>query len=147
MCTGEKTKQALDELNVYIERGTPDGHEERFRDAADEFIDTRAGAVVFKIQQLPHKTFTRDVDNLKTNVEITLKQALLGFEMEIEHLDGHKVLLSKKSGQITQPGEVQKIEDEGMPKYGMPSDAGDLYVTYIVRNPLKLDAGQKTLIK
>ena len=52
MCKGDKTKQALDELNVYIEKGTPDGHEERFRDAADEFINTRAGPVIFKIQQL-----------------------------------------------------------------------------------------------
>ena len=91
MCTGQKTKKALDELNVYIEKGTPDGHEESFRDAGDEQLDIRAGAVVFKIQQLPHKTFTRDGDNLKTKVEISLKQALLGFEIEIEHLDGHKV--------------------------------------------------------
>jgi DnaJ-class molecular chaperone len=66
MCKSEKTKMALDELNVYIEKGTPDGHEESFRDAADEQLNVRAGAVVFKIQQLPHKTFTRDRDNLKT---------------------------------------------------------------------------------
>ena len=57
------------------------------------------------------------------------------------------VVLSKKKGEITQPGEVQRILDEGMPKYGMPSEAGDLFVTYIVKNPTKLDAGQKDLIK
>jgi DnaJ-class molecular chaperone len=58
---------------VYIEKGTPDGHEESFRDAGDEQLDIRAGAVVFKIQLLPHKIFTRDGDNLKTKVEISLK--------------------------------------------------------------------------
>ena len=79
--------------------------------------------------------------------EITLKQALLGFEIEIEHLDGHKVLLSKKPGQITQQNEVQKIEDEGMPKYGMPSESGDLLVTYKIKNPDVLNEGQKVLFK
>jgi len=49
LCRGKNVKQALDELNVYIEKGTPDGHEERFRDAADESVDIRAGQVVFKI--------------------------------------------------------------------------------------------------
>ena len=79
--------------------------------------------------------------------EITLKQALLGFEIEIEQLDGHKVLLSKKPGQITQQNEVQKIEDEGMPKYGMPSESGDLLVTYKIKNPDVLNEGQKVLFK
>ena len=33
-----------------------------------------------------------------------------------------------------------------MPKYGMPSDYGDLLVTYKVRNPEKLDAGQRAML-
>jgi hypothetical protein len=49
VCNSQKTKQALDELNLYIEKGTPDGYEESFRDAADEFTNIRAGKVVFKI--------------------------------------------------------------------------------------------------
>ena len=81
------------------------------------------------------------------DVEITLKQALHGFDFEIEHLDGHKVQLSKKPGQVTQPNEVQKIEDEGMPKYGMPSESGDLLVTYKIKNPDVLSEGQNILFK
>ena len=49
MCSGDKTKQALDELFLFIEKGTPDGHVEKFRDAADEYINVRAGEVIFKI--------------------------------------------------------------------------------------------------
>jgi DnaJ-related protein SCJ1 len=73
VCDAKQTKQALDELFLYIERGTPDGHEERFKDAADEFVDMRAGEVVFKIQQLPHPRFKRKGDDLLTTVEISLK--------------------------------------------------------------------------
>jgi DnaJ-related protein SCJ1 len=45
-----------------------------------------------------------------------LKQALLGFEKELTHLDGRKVKLNRK-GKITKPGEVEKIRGEGMPVY------------------------------
>jgi len=34
-----------------------------------------------------------------------------------------------------------RIVGEGMPKYGMPSDAGDLLVTFFVETPKTLSAG------
>lgn len=36
--------------------------------------------------------FERRGDDLYTNVTISLVEALVGFEMDIVHLDGHKVL-------------------------------------------------------
>ena len=36
--------------------------------------------------------FERRGDDLYTNVTLSLVDALSGFEMDIEHLDGHKVL-------------------------------------------------------
>ncbi len=79
--------------------------------------------------------------------EITLKQALLGFKIEVTHLDGHTFTLEKKRGQITQPGETMKVTEEGMPKFGSPSEFGDLYVTFKVKNPVSLSDGQRTLLK
>lgn len=40
---------ALDDLYVFIEKGTPDGHEEVFRDAANEYVNVRAGEVIIKV--------------------------------------------------------------------------------------------------
>ena len=40
-----------------------------------------------------HDSFKRKGDDLYTNVTITLLDALNGFEMDIPHLDGHKVKL------------------------------------------------------
>ena len=91
-------KRGLDELYVFIERGSPDGHEERFRDAADEFLNVRAGDVIFKIAEIEHPRFKRNGDDLSLQVTITLKQALLGFEIEIPHLDDHEVTLNKERG-------------------------------------------------
>lgn len=38
-----------------------------------------------------HARFERRVDDLYTNVTVTLADALTGFEMDIKHLDGHMV--------------------------------------------------------
>lgn len=61
---------------------------QKFRDAADEFVNVRAGEVIYKVQTLPHKLFTRNQNDLLTTITITLRQALLGFERELTHLDG-----------------------------------------------------------
>lgn len=39
-----------------------------------------------------HPVFERRGDDLYTNVTISLVEALVGFEMDIVHLDGHKVM-------------------------------------------------------
>jgi hypothetical protein len=39
----------MDDLFLFIEKGTPDGYEEKFRDAGDEYVNIRAGDVTFKI--------------------------------------------------------------------------------------------------
>ena len=38
-----------------------------------------------------HKRFERRGDDLYTNVTISLADALIGFEMDIPHLDSHSV--------------------------------------------------------
>ena len=84
---------------------------------------------------------------MKTNLNITLLEALAGFDHQILHLDDHQVEVSKSAGQPTQHGEVMKIEDEGMPKYGMPSDYGKLYVTFNVECPKQLSSEQRERLR
>ena len=43
------------------------------------------------LQTRPHPKFERRGDDLYTNVTVSLVDALNGFELDIEHLDGHKV--------------------------------------------------------
>lgn len=46
---------------------------------------------IFHTSLFRHDTFQRKGDDLYTNVTVTLLDALNGFEMDILHLDGHKV--------------------------------------------------------
>jgi len=145
VCHGDKQVKSVDELTLFIEKGIPDGHEYKYRDAADEHVNARAGEVIFKVKTLPHKTFTREMNDLKTTITITLRQALLGFEKELTHLDGR--LLKIQRNKITRPGEVEKVKGEGMPIYDYPSDRGDLIITYQVEFPKELTPEQKELFR
>jgi DnaJ-related protein SCJ1 len=144
VCSSKKTMNALDDIYVFVERGTPDGHEESFKDAADEFVDQRAGDVIMKVIQLPHPRFTRERnEDLRTSMNITLLEALTGFTRTLEHLDGHEVEIKTNPGQVCQHGEVRVLSEEGMPKYGAPSDYGDLFVGFNVENPKTLTEDQR----
>ncbi len=100
----------------------------------DEHYDKAASDIIFEIRELPHNIFKRrDNLNLFTDVKLNLEEALLGFEKQIIHLDGHEVFLKKRG--VTKPGLRQKIKNEGMPEHEYSSHFGDLFVTYKVEIP------------
>lgn len=89
-----------------------------------------------------HIQFERKNDDLYTNVTISLQDALNGFELDIIHLDGHKVRVVRDK--ITWPGAKIKKKGEGMPNYENNNAKGDLYITFDVEFPKKeLSAEQK----
>ena len=73
--------------------------------------------------------------NLFTEIKITLKESLLGFEKEIKHLDGRYIKIS--SDEVVQPFEVKVIHGEGMPVHES-YQKGDLHVKFIVVLPYKI---------
>jgi DnaJ family protein B protein 11 len=62
-----------------------------------------------------------------------LEDALNGFELELDHLDKHKVKISREK--ITWPGARIKKKGEGMPNYENNNRKGDLYVTFDIDFP------------
>lgn len=86
-----------------------------------------------RIRQMPHPVFERRGDDLYTNVTISLQDALLGFSMEIEHLDGHKVTVTREK--VTWPGARIRKAGEGMPNYDNNNLHGTLYITFDVKFP------------
>ena len=77
--------------------------------------------------------FERRGDDLYTNVTISLVDALIGFKLDIVHLDGHKVSISRDK--ITWPGAKIVKKGEGMPNYENNNSRGTLYVSFDVEFP------------
>ena len=132
---------------IWVEKGTADGHILEYRDQADEYINVRPGIVNVKVQQLEHPVFERKDNDLKVRVHISLKEALLGFEKTLVHLDGAKVRFNRL-GKVTKPGLMERFKGKGMPLFESYSgESGDLLVTYIVDMPTELSDGQRGLFK
>jgi len=103
-CKGEKATQKKKLLEVEIEKGANDGKRYTFTGESDEFPDVEPGDIVIEIMQEKHSRFVRKGADLVYNLDITLLEALTGFKVVLEHLDGRKVLISSKEGDIIKPG-------------------------------------------
>merc|ERR1719359_405139 len=106
-CGGEgksfRTKQEREVLEVLIQKGSPDNHKVIFREMADEHPDADTGDVIFLLKQQEHADFKRRGADLFIERDISLVEALCGFEMEIPHLDGRKLIIKSGPGDIVKP--------------------------------------------
>lgn len=133
-------------LEVEVEPGMKDGQEYPFHGEGEPHIDGDPGDLIFKIKELKHKTFERRGDDLYTNISISLVDALTGFDMEITHLDGHKVKIHREK--ITWHGAKIKKKGEGMPNYHDNNEKGLLVITFEVDFPKgELNEEEKEAVK
>ncbi len=66
--------------------------------------DTDPGDVIVLLQPMDHTTFKRNDDDLFVMKKISLVEALCGFTCTLEHLDGRKLLVSCRPGEVLAPG-------------------------------------------
>ncbi|XP_017765742.1 PREDICTED: dnaJ homolog subfamily B member 11 [Eufriesea mexicana] len=120
-------------FEIEIEAGMVDGQEIKLTAEGEPHLDGEPGDLILKIRTQPHEIFERVGDDLYTNVTISMQDALIGFKMNIEHLDGHKVAIQRDK--ITKPGARIKKKGEGMPNYENNNLHGALYITFDVAFP------------
>ncbi|VEN56817.1 unnamed protein product [Callosobruchus maculatus] len=120
-------------LEMEVEPGMVDGQETKFTAEGEPHLDGDPGDLILKIKTQPHAVFERRGDDLYTNVTISLEDALVGFTMEIPHLDGHLVSITRDK--ITWPGARIRKKGEGMPNYDNNNLHGILYITFDVEFP------------
>jgi len=143
-CDNVKYERQTDVVTVSVEPGMVDGHDITFFEEGEPLIDGEPGDLIFRIRTLPHPLFTRQGADLHMKQTISLVDALVGFKMEIEHLDGKKVELANAG--VTRPGQVQRLPGQGMPVFEKEI-RGDLYVQYTVAFPKDVSDAQKKQLK
>ena len=103
-----------------------------------------AGDLVVIVHVDSHPLFERSGQDLYYAVPISMSQATLGCDIEIEALNGKKVLIKIPSG--TSNGKLLRVRGEGVPTSGGLRN-GDLYVKIMVQIPQHLSSKQKDLLK
>lgn len=140
----EKCKVEDTTLRATIERGVAEGHEIKFPRKSEQSPGQVPGDVLMSLKLKKHPLFTREGNDLHVSMDISLKEALLGFSKVLTHLDGHEVEVEREK--VTKPMSVMKIKGEGMPIHNFPSDFGDLHVKFVVVMPDRLTEQQKEQI-
>ncbi|XP_059473047.1 dnaJ homolog shv [Neocloeon triangulifer] len=133
-------------LEVEVEPGMTDGQEQKFVAEGEPHLDGEPGDLILRIKTTPHAKFERRGDDLYTNITLSLQDALVGFSLDIEHLDGHKVTVSRDK--VTWPGARIRKKGEGMPNYENNNLHGTLFITFDVEFPkTELSTEDKEAIK
>ena len=137
-CKGVRTTQQKKILELYIPRGSREGEKIVLAGEADQDPDdTEPGDIVFELVEEQHKTFHRAGADLQAELDITLSEALTGFNrVVLTHLDGRGISLrvDQPQGRVLRPDQILKVSGEGMP-YKKSDAKGDLYLTVNVKFP------------
>ena len=144
-CPNVKLEREKDTITVHVEPGMVEGQEISFFEEGEPIEDGEPGDLLFKIKTWPHPIFKRVGSDLHMEKNISLVDALVGFRHEMEHLDGHKVVIA--SDTVIKPGEVRILKGEGMPVFNHEHQKGDLHITYTVAFPASLNEEQKSQVR
>ena len=99
----------------------------------------------FIIEEKPHPTLKRDGDDIRTMVELSLKEALTGWRRTVTTIDGRQLPVS--GGGPTPPGHEERFPHLGMPLSKKPNERGDFIVEVKVNFPKFLTPAQKAKLK
>lgn len=98
------------------------------------------------VDVLKHSKFSRNGDDLMVAVDLTMPQAILGCEVNLQHLSGKTICAKIPAG--IQSGQVIRLQKQGMPNNRMPNHRGDLFIQarVLTPNPDNLTEDQKQSI-
>ena len=104
--------------------------------------------LIVQVLEIKHPLFIRRGDDLVTSLEISLREALLGFEKPIRHLDGNIVWIRSLANRVTRNDEALVLDGLGMPVLYDDKRRGRLLVRVKVLLPqrLMLSEGEKELL-
>jgi len=138
-CKGKKSLKDVKVFDIDVPKGAPHNEKIVLFGEGDEVPGAEAGDVVVVIDQQPHKTFKRKGGDLMIEKEITLSEALTGVSFTVTHLDGKKIKISSKKGDVVKPNSLMTCKELGMPFYKTSYQCGNLFVLFKVVFPDKID--------
>ena len=153
-CSGKKVVKDVKQLKIHVLAGASAGEVISFSGEADEAPGWMAGDIYVILAEKMDESNTmwkRGGNDLIYNVEISLKEALTGYTIEIPHLSGKKLYVENQ-GEVISPGCRRSICNKGMPikrDNGRISGYGNLILVFQVRFPLykEIESSTKELEK
>jgi molecular chaperone DnaJ len=145
-CEGQGRVPDRQRISVEVPAGIRDGQQLRLSGYGEAGMQgAESGDLIVTCRIVAHDVFERDGDNLHTRVNISIVQACLGADIEVQGImEGETVTVHIPEG--CQNDQVVRTRGFGMPR--LRSDArGDLFTHVTVVVPKKLTKTQRDLLE
>ncbi|MDR1197154.1 MAG: molecular chaperone DnaJ [Candidatus Nomurabacteria bacterium] len=143
VCGGKGIVREKQEIKVKIPAGVDEGSAIRLADRGEAVQGGEKGDLYVLIHVKPHKKFTREGDLILSEETISMIDAALGTELEVDTVDGP---LTMKVPAGTQSGTDFKLSGHGAPR-PRSGARGPQIVTVNVETPKNLNRRQKELLQ
>ncbi|MCL2280671.1 molecular chaperone DnaJ [Candidatus Saccharibacteria bacterium] len=142
-CNGRGVKREKKDIKVKIPAGVDEGSAIRLSGRGEAIASGAPGDLYVAIHVQPHKKFTREGDLILSEETISMIDAALGCELEVETVDGPLIM---KIPAGTQPGTDFKLSGHGVP-HVRNSGRGAHIITIRVETPTNLSRRQRELLE
>ena len=142
-CHGAGITKGQVEVSIKVPEGINSGEMIRLAGGGEAVAGGTAGDLYVKVYVQPHQDFKRQGNDLITNLNIKLTDALMGADYTIKSLDGHDLKIKVPSGVVF--GEVLRLRGKGIDIPG--SRKGDMLINIQIKLPLKLSRKSKKLVE
>lgn len=143
VCKGRGTERREQSIKVKIPAGIDDGATIRLRERGEAIGDGARGDLYVHIRVKAHKKFTREGDLILSEEHVSMVDAALGTEIDVETVDG-TVTMKVPAG--TQSGTDFKLSGHGVPHLRRDSRGAHI-VQLVVDTPTKLSKKQRDLLE
>lgn len=142
-CEGKGILRERKKIKVKIPAGVDEGSAIRLSGRGEAIQGGQSGDLYVLIHVKPHKKFMREGDIILSEETISMVDAALGVDLEVDTVDGP---LTMKIPAGTQSGTDFKLSGHGVPKL-RGNSRGPQIVTIKVETPTNLSKKQKDLLK
>lgn len=143
VCDGRGVRRDKQNIKVKIPAGVDEGSAIRLSGRGEAMADGTPGDLYVAIHVAPHKKFTREGDLILSEEVISMIDAALGTELEVETIDGE---LTMKIPAGTQSGTDFRLSGHGVPHL-RGNGRGAQIITVKVETPTKLTRKQRELLE
>ena len=143
VCRGKGTQRKTQEIGLKIPAGIDDGTTIRLREHGEAIANGSKGDLYVNVRVKPHKKFTREGNLILSEETVSMVDAALGTEIDVDTVDG-PVKMKIPAG--TQSGTDFKLSSHGVP-YLKREARGAHIVTIHIETPTKLSKRQVELLK